>query len=108
LFIGPSSHSLVIQNVVSQWNHFGIAVTEEGTAPPRIMISSYSVEVDNPGDAEEFFGKTPAWTGNGDDYHDPKDLGRGLIYYAAWNKGYAELRITNGGHPKITITNLGK
>ena len=42
LYIGPSSHSLVIQNVVSQWNHFGIEVTDKGN--PRVVISSYSLE----------------------------------------------------------------
>jgi len=104
LFIGHSSHSLVIQNVVSQWNHFGIVVNDK--APAHMVISSYSVEVDKPGDSEEFFGKVSAWTANGDDYHDPKDNGRGLINYCAWNNGYANLRITNGGKPKITITNL--
>jgi hypothetical protein len=106
LFVGQSSHSLVIQNVVSQWNHFGIVITDKGT--PHLVVSSYSVEVDQPGESEEFFGKIPAWTANGDDYHDPKDAGRGLINYCAWNKGYAELRITNGGNPKIKIVNLGK
>jgi hypothetical protein len=50
----------------------------------------------------------PAWTANGNDYHDPKDNGRGLINYCAWNKGYAELRIANGGNPKIKIVNLAK
>ncbi|MEI6972267.1 MAG: beta-L-arabinofuranosidase domain-containing protein [bacterium] len=103
LFIGPSSHSLVIQNVVSQWNHFGIAITETGILP-KIMISSYSVEVNAPG--QEVWEGTPDWTGNGDDYHDPKDAGRGLIYYCAYNKGFVNLRITNGGKPKITITRL--
>lgn len=106
LFIGHSSHSLVIQNVVSQWNHFGIAVKASRT--PHIMISSYSVEVDNPDDGVPGWEGTPEWTANGDDYNDPKDSGRGLIYYCAWNKGYANLRITNGGNQKITITNLGK
>jgi hypothetical protein len=94
------------RNVVSQWNHFGISVTEKRT--PHIMISSYSVEVDNPDDGVVGWEGTPDWTANGDDYNDPKDSGRGLIYYCAWNKGYANLRITNGGNQKITITNLGK
>jgi hypothetical protein len=107
LFIGRSSHSLVIQNVVSQWNHFGIVVTDtdEGSTPP-MMISSYSVEVDNPDDGVPGWEGTPDWTGNGDDYHDPKDAGRGLIYYCAWNKGHANLRITNGGDPRIVIKRL--
>ena len=113
LFIGPATPSLVIQHVVSQWNHFGIAVTEEcvgDVLTPHLVISNYSVEVDQLGCCEEFFGKISAWTGDGDDYHDPKDAGRGLINYCAFNlaKGFAELRVTNGGQPKIKIVNLGK
>jgi hypothetical protein len=106
LFIGHSSHSLVIQNVVSQWNHFGIVVNDK--APAHMVISSYSVEVDHPGESEEFFGKASAWTANGDDYHDPKDNGRGVINYCVWNKGISKMRITNGGNPKIKITNLAE
>ncbi len=40
------------------------------------------------------------------DYHDPKDFGRGLIYYCAYNRGFVNLRITNGGKPKIAIKRL--
>jgi hypothetical protein len=105
LFLGPSSHSIVIQNVVSQWNHFGIAITETPVLP-KIMISSYSVEVNAPEQNVPGWEETPAWTGNGDDYHDPKDSGRGLIYYCAYNRGFVNLRITNGGKPKITIKRL--
>ena len=72
------------------------------------VLSSYSVEVNNPDDGVPGWEGTPAWTGNGDDYHDPKDAGRGLINYCVWNKGISKLRITNGGNPKIKITNLAE
>lgn len=106
LLIDRASHSLVIQNVVSQWNHFGMVLAKGWTT--RIMISSYSVEVNNPDDHVPGWEGTPAWTGDGDDFHDEGDCGRGLIYYASWNKTFADLRITNGGNPKIQIINLGK